>query len=340
MNVLLTGGAGYIGSHAYVALADAGFAPVILDDFSNSSTEVLQRLGRITNGQVFWERGNVCDGRFVAKVIRKYAIDAAMHFAAYKSIPESLTRPIDYYRNNVTGLVTLLEAMEAEAVRTLVYSSSASVYGIPDSCPITENFPRKPTNPYALTKVLGEDILSSLARSDFRWRVALLRYFNPVGAHPLGLIGEEAASQTPGNLMPAILRVATGKGTHLSCFGSDYPTRDGTGVRDYIHVMDLAEGHVAALKKLAGDKGWFTVNLGTGLGYSVLEMVRSFEKVSGKCVQISMEPRRAGDVAECWADPALAHSLLGWRATRSLEDMCRDAWHWQTCNPSGYSLAT
>ena len=335
MNILLTGGAGYIGSHTCVALTEAGFTPVILDNFSNSHPAVLDRLASITGRRIACEQGDVLDTPWVVGVLERHRIDAVVHFAGDKAVGESVAKPLKYYRNNIGGAVSLLDAMQASPCRTLVFSSSATVYGDPASVPITEDFPRSHTNPYGHTKLVIEDILAAVQVSDPSWQVGALRYFNPVGAHPSGLIGEDP-SGIPNNLMPFVTQVAIGKREFLSVYGSDYRTPDGTGVRDYIHVQDLAEGHVAALKALLDRRQSFTVNLGTGQGQSVLDVVKAFEQASGRPVPYRIAPRRPGDVAQCYADPALAHRLLGWRASRSLADMCADAWRWQSGNPDGY----
>ena len=335
MNILLTGGAGYIGSHTYVALANAGHTPVILDNFSNSHRGVLERLYAITEQHVTCEEGDVLDMAFVEAVLRRHDIGGVIHFAGDKAVGESVANPLKYYRNNVGGAMSLLQAMETVGCKTLVFSSSATVYGDPASVPIAENFPRSHTTPYGHTKLIIEDMLEAVRAAQPDWRIAVLRYFNPVGAHDSGLIGEDP-SGTPNNLMPFITQVALGKREYLQVFGDDYPTPDGTGVRDYIHVSDLAEGHVAGLNALVDKGESLTVNLGTGRGYSVLEVVRAFEAASGKPVAYKIAPRRPGDVAQCYADPSLAEALLGWRATRSLEDMCADAWRWQSRNPDGY----
>ena len=335
MNLLLTGGAGYIGSHVYVALVQAGFTPVILDNFSNSQPAVLQRLQQITGEAVVCERGDVLDTPWVEALLRRYQIAGVMHFAGDKAVGESVSQPLKYYRNNVGGAISLLEAMQAADCKTLVFSSSATVYGDPASVPITEDFPRQHTNPYGHTKLVIEDMLTALCNAEPSWCVGVLRYFNPVGAHPSGLIGEDP-SGIPNNLMPFVAQVAVGKRPFLNVYGSDYPTPDGTGVRDYIHVQDLAAGHVAALQALLEQKKSFTVNLGTGRGISVLEVVKAFEDASGRPIPYRLAPRRPGDVPACYADPALAHSLLGWRAQHSLADMCADAWRWQSGNPEGF----
>ena len=335
MNILLTGGAGYIGSHTCVALAEAGFTPVILDNFSNSHPAVLERLQRITGQAVACERGDVLDTPWVLDVLRRHAIGAVMHFAGDKAVGESVAQPLKYYRNNIGGAVSLLEAMQSARCGALVFSSSATVYGDPASVPITESFPRSHTNPYGHTKLVIEDILAALQVAEPSWRLGVLRYFNPVGAHPSGLIGEDP-SDIPNNLMPYVAQVAIGKRPYLNVYGGDYPTPDGTGVRDYIHVQDLAAGHVAALQALLNQGASFTVNLGTGRGNSVLEVVQAFEQASGRPIPYRMAPRRPGDVAQCYADPTLAQSLLGWGARHTLADMCADAWRWQSGNPDGY----
>jgi len=335
MNILLTGGAGYIGSHTYVALVKAGYSPVILDNFSNSHRGVLERLYAITEQHVECEEGDVLDTALVEAVLRRHDIGGVVHFAGDKAVGESVANPLKYYRNNVGGAMSLLQAMQAVGCRSLVFSSSATVYGDPASVPIAENFPRSHTNPYGHTKLIIEDMLQSVRTAQPDWRIAVLRYFNPVGAHESGLIGEDP-SGIPNNLMPFITQVAMGKREQLQVFGGDYPTPDGTGVRDYIHVSDLAEGHVAGLDALLQKGESLTVNLGTGRGYSVLEVVRAFEAASGRRVPYEIAPRRAGDVAQCYADTSLATKLLGWHATRSLEDMCADAWRWQSRNPDGY----
>lgn len=342
MKILLTGGAGYIGSHTCIALVEAGFEPVVLDNFSNSNPVVLERMARILDRPVTLERGNVLDTDWLEQVLRRHRPAGVVHFAGDKAVGESVTNPLKYFHNNIGGATSLLQAMtrvaaDAGAVGapTLVFSSSATVYGDPATVPITENFPRSHTNTYGHTKLVIEDMLEAVQRSAAHWRIGVLRYFNPVGAHPSGLIGEDP-NGTPNNLMPYVAQVAVGQRPYLNVYGDDYPTRDGTGVRDYIHVQDLAAGHVAALKRLLDSDRSFTVNLGTGTGSSVLEVVKAFEKASGRDVPYQIVPRRAGDVAECYANPALAEKLLGWRATHTLQDMCVDAWRWQSANPIGY----
>ena len=295
------------------------------------------RLAHITGRPVVCERGNVADTALVEAVMTKYAIAAVVHFAGFKAVGESVAQPLKYYNNNVGGTLSLLQAMQATDCRTLVFSSSATVYGDPLSVPVTEDFPRQHTNPYAHTKLLTEDILASMRMSSNRWRTGVLRYFNPVGAHPSGLIGEDPTG-IPNNLMPFVTQVAVGQRPFLSVFGNDYATPDGTGVRDYIHVQDLAQGHVAAVQSLLQEGSEsFTLNLGTGQGHSVLEVVRSFEQASGRAVPFQFAPRRAGDVAQYYADPALAKQVLGWSAKHTLNDMCTDAWRWQQGNPAGYA---
>ena len=335
LTILLTGGAGYIGSHTYVALAEAGYSPVILDNFSNSDPAVLERLRRLTGQPVLCERGNVADTTLMQDLILRHRIDAVIHFAGFKAVGESVAQPLKYYANNLGGMTSLLQAMDAAGCRTLVFSSSATVYGDPASVPITENFPRSHTNPYGHTKLVCEDMLAALRLANPAWRTGVLRYFNPVGAHPSGLIGEDPAGP-PNNLMPYVAQVAVGKRPYLNVYGNDYVTPDGTGVRDYIHVQDLAQGHVAAVQALLGKDESFTVNLGTGQGHSVLDVVRAFEQASGRPVPYQFAPRRAGDVAQCYADSSLAERILGWRATHSLADMCVDTWRWQQDNPNGY----
>ena len=339
MNILLTGGAGYIGSHTCVALVQAGFTPIIVDDFSNSHTAVLQRLQQITGQAIACERGDVADATFMTDVMRRHSVQAVMHFAGFKAVGESVAEPLKYYRNNLGSTLGLLDAMTATGCRQLVFSSSATVYGDPHAVPITEAFARSHTNPYGHTKLMIEDMLAALCAADAAWSVAVLRYFNPVGAHPSGLIGEDP-SGIPNNLMPFVAQVAIGERPFLNVYGNDYATPDGTGVRDYIHVQDLAQGHVAAVRHLLHDGNTsFTLNLGTGLGYSVLEVLHAFEQASGRPIPFQFAPRRAGDVAQCYADPMLAKQVLGWSATHSLSDMCADSWRWQQANPAGYATA-
>jgi UDP-glucose 4-epimerase len=333
--ILVTGGAGYIGSHTIIELIQAGYAPLILDDFSNSNELVLDRLHTITGVRMHCVRGDVRDQALVRKLLREHGIQAVIHFAGFKAVGESVQKPLAYYDNNVWGATSLLQAMAAEEVKTIVFSSSATVYGDPASVPIREDFPRSATNPYGRSKLMIEEILGDLCVSDPSWRVARLRYFNPVGAHESGLIGEDPVG-IPNNLMPFISQVAVGKRAHLSVFGNDYPTIDGTGVRDYIHVRDLAAGHVAALRALEPKAQLLSVNLGTGSGYSVLQLKTAFEKASGRAVRHVIAPRRPGDIAACYADPAHAKAVLGWQAQRGIEQICEDTWRWQSVNPNGY----
>lgn len=328
MKILITGGTGYIGSHACVALAKAGHELVIIDNLCNSSADVIDRLATICGKRPSFVQGDIRDAATLDRLFDTHQISAVMHFAGLKAVGESSEKPLDYYDNNVVGTVQLLAAMGRAAIKTFVFSSSATVYGDPASVPISENSPRTATNPYGRTKLMIEDILADLYQADPQWRIARLRYFNPVGAHESGLIGE-APQGTPNNLMPCVAQVAASQREFLDVWGDDYPTRDGTGVRDYIHVCDLAEGHVAALDYLGREGGMLTVNLGTGQGYSVLEMVKAFEKASGRTVPCKMGARRAGDIAMCWADATLAQQLMGWKASRGLDQMCADAWRWQ-----------
>ena len=327
--ILVTGGAGFIGTHTCAALADAGIPTLLLDNFSNSRRSVLDRLARITGKPVACVEGDVRDAQLLRQLFAFHSIEGVIHFAALKAVGESVREPLRYYENNVAGTVSLLRAMQAAGVRTLVFSSSATVYGDPASLPIREDFPLSATNPYGWSKLMMEQVLADVDHAEpGQWRIARLRYFNPVGAHESGLIGEDP-QDVPNNLMPYVAQVAVGQRPELSVFGGDYPTEDGTGVRDYIHVSDLAEGHVAALRYLREHPGLLTLNLGTGKPVSVLQMVRAFERASGRPVPYRITDRRPGDVAACWADPALAERLLGWRARRDLQAMCRDAWRWQ-----------
>ena len=335
MRVLVTGGCGYIGSHTCLALQAAGMEPVVVDNLCNSKAGVLTRVAAISGREPRFYEGDIRDPALLDRIFSEQHIDAVIHFAALKAVGESTRLPLEYYENNLAGTLTLLQAMKRAGVNSLVFSSSATVYGDPASVPIREDFPTTATNPYGWTKLMGEQILRDLAASDARWNVVLLRYFNPVGAHASGRIGEDPDG-LPNNLMPFVSQVAVGRLPRLRVFGDDYPTPDGTGVRDYIHVCDLAEGHVAALKTLLERGQSVTVNLGTGSGYSVLDVVQAFEAASGRPVPYQLVARRPGDVAQCYADPALAEALLGWRASRGLDQMCADAWRWQRQNPNGY----
>ena len=329
MKLLITGGAGYIGSHTCVELLSAGHEVVIVDNLCNSSDEAVRRIEKITGQTVKFYKEDILNEEKLSAIFEYERPEAVIHFAALKAVGESVAKPLAYYTNNITGTLTLLRVMDAHNVRTIVYGDPATV-------PIREDFPLSATNPYGQTKLMNEQILRDLYRANSAWKVALLRYFNPVGAHKSGLIGEDPAG-IPNNLTPYITQVAMGKRECLSVFGDDYDTPDGTGVRDYIHVVDLALGHIAAVEKLAQmDGGVLTVNLGTGRGYSVLEMVKMFEEVSGKKIPYKITPRRPGDIATCYADPSLAEELLGWKAQRGLREMCEDSWRWQSMNPNGY----
>lgn len=334
--ILVTGGCGYIGSHTCVELLRAGYELVVVDNLSNSRIEALRRVEKITGKPVPLVVADLNDREALREIFRNHPVHAVIHFAGLKAVGESVLKPLHYYRNNVSGSIALFEAMAESGVKRLVFSSSATVYGDPRSVPIREDFPLDATNPYGRTKLMIEDILRDMTVSDPSWRLALLRYFNPVGAHESGLIGEDP-NGIPNNLMPYVGQVAVRRRKELSVFGNDYPTHDGTGVRDYIHVMDLAAGHLTALKELDGSRRILTVNLGTGQGYSVLDMVQAFEKASDRPVPYRITGRRPGDIASCYADPALAYELMGWRAERDLETMCRDAWRWQSTNPNGYA---
>jgi UDP-glucose 4-epimerase len=338
MAILVTGGAGYIGSHTCVELLDAGEQVVVLDNFCNSSPESLRRVAAITGVTPLCVEGDLRDAACLARLFAEHRIEAVIHFAGLKAVGESVAKPLLYYDNNVVGTIRLLEAMRVAGVRNLVFSSSATVYGDPQRLPLTEDHPLSATNAYGQSKLMIEEILRDVARSEPGWRVALLRYFNPVGAHQSGTIGEDPQGM-PNNLMPFVAQVAVGVREKLSVFGADYPTPDGTGVRDYIHVVDLALGHLRALERLRREDGLFAVNLGTGIGYSVLDMVRAFEAASGRKVAYQIVDRRPGDIASCYADPSLALQLLGWRATRGIDEMCADAWRWQSRNPAGFRSA-
>jgi UDP-glucose 4-epimerase len=333
--ILVTGGAGYIGSHTCVALIEAGYTPVVYDNLCNSSAESLARVERITGKRPAFVQADIRDAARLDAVFAQHKIDAVIHFAGLKAVGESVEKPLMYYDNNVGGTVVLLEAMQRAKVHNLIFSSSATVYGDPASTPIREDFPLSATNAYGRSKLMIEEILGDLHRAEPHWRIARLRYFNPVGAHDSGLIGEDPRG-IPNNLMPFVTQVAVGRLQKLRVFGGDWPTVDGSGVRDYIHVMDLAEGHVAALRYQLGHEGMLTVNLGTGQGYSVLQMVQAFGKSIGRDLPYEIVARRPGDIAECWADPAAAKALLGWSAKRGLDTICADAWRWQQGNPEGY----
>ncbi|KVN94047.1 UDP-glucose 4-epimerase [Burkholderia ubonensis] len=333
--ILVTGGAGYIGSHTAVELLDHGYDVVIVDNLVNSKVESVRRVAQITGKTSAFHQVDVCDEAALGKVFDAHPITGVIHFAALKAVGESVAKPLEYYQNNIGGLLTVLKVMRERNVKQFVFSSSATVYGVPERSPIDESFPLSATNPYGQSKLIAEQVLRDLELSDPSWRIATLRYFNPVGAHASGLIGEDPAG-IPNNLMPYVAQVAVGKLAKLRVFGSDYPTPDGTGVRDYIHVVDLAQGHIAALDALVKRDASFVVNLGTGRGYSVLEVVRAFEKASGRPVPYELVARRPGDVAECYANPQAAADVIGWRAKFGLDEMCVDHWRWQENNPNGF----
>ncbi|MFT4126241.1 MAG: UDP-glucose 4-epimerase GalE [Gordonia sp. (in: high G+C Gram-positive bacteria)] len=336
MRVLVSGGAGYIGSHTVIKLVEAGHDVVIVDDFSNAKPTVIGRLEALTGRAIPVHAFDLTDVDKTEHLFAGEHLDAVIHFAGFKAVGESVDKPLEYYRNNLDSTFSLLYAMGRHDVRTLVFSSSATVYGAEPVLPMTEDSPTSATNPYGWTKVMIEQILTDVAAADERWRIGALRYFNPVGAHPSGRIGEDP-SGIPNNLMPFVAQVAVGRRAKLSVFGDDYPTPDGTGVRDYIHVDDLAAGHVAALERLgAGTPGMSTWNLGTGKGVSVLEVIAAFERASGRPIPYEIAPRRAGDIAASYADPAKANAELGWYATKTIDDMCVDTWRWQSGNPQGY----
>ena len=336
MMILVTGGAGYIGSHTSILLIEAGYDIVIFDNFSNASLTAHHRVENIVGKKIPLFKGDIRNKEDLNAVFAQYSIKSVIHFAGLKAVGESVEKPLNYYDNNVSGTLTLCKVMQAHGCKSIIFSSSATVYGNPASTPITEDFPLSAANPYGRSKIMIEEILRDLYVSDPTWQVILLRYFNPVGAYISGDIGEDP-SGIPNNLMPFIAQTAIGKRESLSVFGDDYDTIDGTGVRDYIHVMDLAEGHVKALKLLPTIHGVTTINLGTGRGYSVLEMVKAFEDASGKPVPYHIAPRRAGDIAICYADATYAKELLGWEATRGIKEMCIDTWRWQSQNPNGYN---
>lgn len=334
--VLVTGGSGYIGSHTALMLLKAGFSVLALDNLSNSSSESIKRVSQLANTQLPFIEGDIRDKTLLTNLFREEGIDSVIHFAGLKAVGESVQKPLKYYEHNIAGTITLCQTMAEAKVYNLVFSSSATVYGEPRTIPITENTPTgEPTNPYGQSKLMIEKILMDLAQSDKNWRIALLRYFNPVGAHESGLIGE-SPNGIPNNLVPYITQVGVGKRERLTIYGDDYPTKDGTGVRDYIHVLDLAEGHLKAIQAIEGRSGAQIWNLGTGKGYSVLEMIHAFEQASGQRVPYKIAKRRTGDVAECWSDPEKALRELDWKARRGLADMMRDAWRWQLNNPQGY----
>jgi UDP-glucose 4-epimerase len=335
MKILVTGGAGYIGSHTCLEMLKKGFEIVVVDNLSNSKEESLKRVEQLAGKGLDFHKVDILDNDSLNSVFRNASFDTVIHFAGLKAVGESVTDPLIYYHNNVIGTISLCEAMIKHNVKNLVFSSSATVYGAPPKVPITEDFPLSPANPYGRTKLIIEEIFRDLHRADSAWNIVLLRYFNPVGADQSGRIGEDP-NGIPNNLFPYISQVAVGKLPFLSVFGNDYPTPDGTGIRDYIHVVDLGLGHIKALDKLMSNPGVVTYNLGTGRGYSVLEIVKAFEKVSGNKIPYRITKRRPGDVASCYADPSLARKELGWYAKRGIEDMCADSWRWQSNNPDGY----
>ena len=335
MAILVTGGAGYIGSHTVVELQNAGYDVVVLDNLSNSSEKSLDRVEKITGKKVKFYEGDIRDRAILDKIFTENKIDSVINFAGLKAVGESVEKPLEYYENNIEGLLILCFAMRDHGVKNLVFSSSATVYGKPETVPIKEDFPLSTSNPYGSTKLFIEYMLKDLYHADPSFNIAILRYFNPVGAHESGMIGEDPKG-IPNNLCPYITQVAVGKREYLGVFGDDYDTHDGTGVRDFIHVVDLAKGHVLAVNKLAKNPGLIIVNLGTGCGYSVLDMVHAFEKVIGRPIPYKIMPRRPGDIGECYADPSLAYEILGFKAEKTIDDMCRDAMNWQTKNPDGY----
>jgi len=335
MRILVTGGAGYIGSHTCVELLESGYEVVVVDNLCNSKYTSLERVAQIAGKSVQFHQVDLCDTDALDEVFSQQKPDAVIHFAGLKAVGESVNMPIAYYQNNIAGTLNLLQVMSKYQVKDIVFSSSATVYGDPASLPITEDFPLSATNPYGRSKLIVEEMLGDVYISDSQWNVALLRYFNPVGAHISGLIGEDP-NGIPNNLMPYISQVAVGKLEKLSVFGGDYDTADGTGVRDYIHVVDLAKGHIKALQKLVQKPGLVVWNLGTGQGYSVIEMAEAFARASGRKVPYEIVGRRAGDIAACYADPAKALNELGWKAEKGLKEMCEDTWRWQSSNPDGF----
>ena len=341
--VLVTGGAGFIGSHTVVQLLEGGYQVVVVDDLSNSSAVAIDRVKTIVGDEAaknltFYE-ANVLDRDAMNKIFDTHQIDRVIHFAGFKAVGESVSKPVEYYHNNIENTLVLIDVMRNHGCKSIIFSSSSTVYGDPDNPPVTEEDPKKPaTNPYGWTKWMIEQILMDVHTADPEWDVVLLRYFNPIGAHPSGLIGEDP-NGIPNNLVPYIAKVAVGKLEKVHVFGNDYPTPDGTGVRDYIHVVDLARGHVAAIKKLEQKPGLFICNLGTGHGYSVLDVIHAFSKACGKELPYVIDPRRPGDIAECWCDPSKAKRELGWEAEYGIDEMCRDSWNWQSHNPDGYKTA-
>ena len=338
MNVLVTGGAGYIASHTNLQLLDVGYNVVVVDDLSNSSKESIRRVEKLAGKEISFYEGDILDKDLLKEIFDKEDIDAVIHFAGLKAVGESVEKPLEYYKNNVQGTITLLEVMKDAGVKDMVFSSSATVYGDPETVPIREDFPLSVTNPYGRTKLIIEDILRDLYQSDDSWNIAILRYFNPIGAHESGEIGEDP-NGIPNNLVPYVAKVAIGSLEKINVFGNNYDTPDGTGVRDYIHVVDLAIGHIKAIEKLHKDKpGIVTYNLGTGVGYSVLDVIKNYEKACGKKLPYVITERRPGDIGTCYADPSKAYEELGWKAERGIEEMCRDSYRWQSKNPDGYFI--
>ncbi|NOH83734.1 UDP-glucose 4-epimerase GalE [Vibrio sp. 03-59-1] len=335
MKILVTGGMGYIGSHTCIQMLEAGMTPVIFDNLYNSKQSVLERIEKVSGVRPKFIQGDIRDKALLIDVLKENEIQGVIHFAGLKAVGESVQKPLEYYDNNVNGTLVLVDAMREANVKTIIFSSSATVYGDPASVPITEDFPTSATNPYGRSKLMVEECLADFQKVNPDWSITLLRYFNPVGSHPSGELGEDPQG-IPNNLMPFVSQVAVGRREFLSIFGGDYPTKDGTGVRDYIHVMDLADGHIAALQKKANQPDLHIYNLGTGNGSSVLDMVSAFEKASGKKVPYKLVERRAGDIAECWADPSKAITELDWNASRTLDQMTADTWNWQSKNPDGF----
>lgn len=333
--ILVTGGAGYIGGHTCIQLIEAGYQVVVVDNLCNSHPEVFNRIEQITQHKPIFIEADICDKNALNQVFEQHNIDSVIHFAGLKAVGESVVKPLMYYQNNIIGSLQLFEVMSAHGVKNIVFSSSATVYGDPHTVPIKEDFPLSATNPYGQCKLITENILNDVAYADKDWHVVLLRYFNPVGAHPSGLIGE-APYGIPNNLMPYVAQVAVGQLAKVSVFGGDYPTTDGTGVRDYIHVVDLAYGHLKALELIENESGCHIFNLGTGTGYSVLDIIKTFEEISGKPIPYEIVARRPGDISECYADPSSSEQILGWKAQHNLQDMIRDHWNWQRNNPNGY----
>ncbi|MCF7504144.1 UDP-glucose 4-epimerase GalE [Vibrio sp. L3-7] len=335
MKILVTGGTGYIGSHTCIQMIEAGITPIILDNLYNSKEMVLDRVKHVSGTKPVFYQGDIRDSAILQTIFAEHNIAGVIHFAGLKAVGESVEKPLMYYDNNVSGTLNLVSEMDKAGVKSIIFSSSATVYGDPASVPIREDFPTSATNPYGRSKLMVEECLTDFHKANPEWSITLLRYFNPVGAHESGLLGEDPQG-IPNNLLPFVAQVAVGRRDRLGVFGNDYPTTDGTGVRDYIHVVDLADGHLAALNTVGSQQGLHVFNLGTGQGNSVLEMVAAFEQASQRAVPYQVLPRRAGDIAECWADPSYAEQVLGWKATRSLKTMVEDTWRWQSKNPEGY----